>query len=85
MKEPPQKSTGNSQPHGQARSPLVSVPPHSAAWRAGSEGETCIPLEPFRQRPTGLQRQFCCYTSHFLFAVVSPLLTVRRTSYNRRL
>ena len=74
------KSTGNSQPHGQARSPSVpvAVPPHSEAWRARSGGETCTPLEPFQQRPTGLRRQFCYYASYFLFTVVGPLLTLLR-------
>jgi len=55
----------------------VAVPPHSEAWRAGSGGGTCNPLEPLWQRPAGSQRQFCCYTSHFLFAVVSSFFTVR--------
>jgi len=58
----------------------VVVPPHSEAWRARSGGETCTPLEPFRQRPTGLRWQFYYYASHLLFAVVSTLLTVRRTN-----
>jgi len=42
------KSTGTSQPHGQARSPSlpVAVPPHSEAWRARSGGETYSPVSP---------------------------------------
>jgi hypothetical protein len=31
----------------------------------------------------GLRRQFCYCASHFLFTVVSPLLTVRRTNASR--
>ena len=59
------KGTGNSQPHGLARSPSVPVPPHSEAWRAHSGGETYSPLEPFRQRPTGLRWQFYYYASRY--------------------
>ena len=47
----------------------VAVPPHSEAWRARSGGETGRLLEPFRQRPTGLRRQFCYYASHRYFIV----------------
>ena len=67
---------------GQVRSPSmpVAVPPRSEAWRARSGGEACNPLGPFRQKPTGLQRQFYYYASHFRFTVMSPLLTVRRTN-----